>query len=649
MSVKPATVTYGVNGDRNAVMVVWVLANGDTGVPFEAVDFNECSMQATGTFGAGGSISFEGSNDGTTYSVLTDPQGNAITKTSGAFEQIEEVPRYQRPHCTAGDGTTSLTVTVWGVRRAQTSTGTTSSTSGIVDSVATLDADFNIDSLQSIHDTLKAGGGGSVRFICDPGTVYTPVLPLTWDITMVGLDLGRATIDISGIGAGNAWITVIASALGTDFPDSWWNLGITGGRIKGGFTIGTGASSGVTALRFNATAANSANNCVIRGVHIEQCYKALSFHSQSYLVKFYDLVINYNGIGLFNESGGVLPSENNVFVNALFGRNDVHINDVQGNIWRFYGTSFDYHSSQCFIMGGGCRITLTDCHLEFNYGANSGENLTPITLTGASTAFNMRGGRIYYNDSGQNPFWTSLISSDNGGHQIIVKPDKVFRLGRLTDTAGFDTLVGTTSNAGPYVEFECRSDNAAVSDTPAMTFVSDSGVGGLTRNGTDDPYNELAHHTSTTLTAAIARVTASENGVTLKNTKNMLKISGIGKVNICLPNEPSLRRKAWMFFTNAAFVTGSVTIKERVTSYGTKYDGTTVTNVVDTRGTLYAPTTVTLGATADTWIRRSWKDCNTGIVPNTRQFMSSLCMIEIDTTLLTAGALYLSYFAYDLI
>lgn len=67
-------------------------------------------------FGTGGSVTLEGSNDGVTFFPLTDPQGNAITKTAAALEVIEEVPRYIRPNCTAGDGTTDISVILWGRR-----------------------------------------------------------------------------------------------------------------------------------------------------------------------------------------------------------------------------------------------------------------------------------------------------------------------------------------------------------------------------------------------------------------------------------------------------------------------------------------------------------------------------------------------------
>lgn len=90
------------------------MANGDTGTPLPpdaTCDYQDRTIQITGTFGAGGSLSFKGSNDGgTTWVTMTDPLGNALTFTSAGLKQITEMPEKVRPEVTAGDGTTSLNV-----------------------------------------------------------------------------------------------------------------------------------------------------------------------------------------------------------------------------------------------------------------------------------------------------------------------------------------------------------------------------------------------------------------------------------------------------------------------------------------------------------------------------------------------------------
>jgi hypothetical protein len=51
-----------------------------------------------------------------TYFTLTDAQTTAISKTANAIEQIAEVCRFMRPLVTAGDGTTTLTATLYARR-----------------------------------------------------------------------------------------------------------------------------------------------------------------------------------------------------------------------------------------------------------------------------------------------------------------------------------------------------------------------------------------------------------------------------------------------------------------------------------------------------------------------------------------------------
>lgn len=96
---------------HTCVIATWAsMANGDDGEPIELANFADRSVQVTGTFGAGGSVRIEGSNDGVNYAPLTDPQGNNLDILSAKIEAISEVVRYIRPRVTAGDGTTAITV-----------------------------------------------------------------------------------------------------------------------------------------------------------------------------------------------------------------------------------------------------------------------------------------------------------------------------------------------------------------------------------------------------------------------------------------------------------------------------------------------------------------------------------------------------------
>lgn len=117
MSVIAPTISYP-NGDKSVVKVSWALmANGDTGAPFTFAGWADRSVHIAGTFGVGGTAQFKGSNNsGTSYIVLTDPQGNAISKTAESIEAVTELVEQVRPEVTAGDGTTSITVSFIGRR-----------------------------------------------------------------------------------------------------------------------------------------------------------------------------------------------------------------------------------------------------------------------------------------------------------------------------------------------------------------------------------------------------------------------------------------------------------------------------------------------------------------------------------------------------
>lgn len=101
--------------DDNAVRLTYAeMANGDDGEPFQLPDFPDRSVQVTGTLGAGGTLTVEGANDDTpTYHALTDPQGNSLAINALKVEKIQELTRLTRPRVTAGDGTTSLNVSVY--------------------------------------------------------------------------------------------------------------------------------------------------------------------------------------------------------------------------------------------------------------------------------------------------------------------------------------------------------------------------------------------------------------------------------------------------------------------------------------------------------------------------------------------------------
>jgi hypothetical protein len=116
MAVIPFTVTpLKTHGDTTCVIASWAPlthSGTDSGSPLEVPGALRCSVQVTGTFGASGTLLIEGSNDGTNYATLADPQGSALSVTSAKIEEVLEAVRYIRPRVSNGDGTTSLTCTL---------------------------------------------------------------------------------------------------------------------------------------------------------------------------------------------------------------------------------------------------------------------------------------------------------------------------------------------------------------------------------------------------------------------------------------------------------------------------------------------------------------------------------------------------------
>jgi len=108
--VKP---TINTLSDRNVVLVTWTnLANGDTGDPVSYPRHADKSAQVAGTFGAGGAVQIQGSNDSSNYVQLNDNGGTAISITAAGIKGVSENTRLVRPAVTAGDGSTLLTITM---------------------------------------------------------------------------------------------------------------------------------------------------------------------------------------------------------------------------------------------------------------------------------------------------------------------------------------------------------------------------------------------------------------------------------------------------------------------------------------------------------------------------------------------------------
>jgi hypothetical protein len=109
-----STINYSTESinDNLVVLVKWVgLTLGDDGAPFAGVHFPDRSVQAAGTFGAGGSVKLEGRLSADLgFVALTDPQGNDIDLASAKIEAVTELVQFIRPRITGGDGTTLINV-----------------------------------------------------------------------------------------------------------------------------------------------------------------------------------------------------------------------------------------------------------------------------------------------------------------------------------------------------------------------------------------------------------------------------------------------------------------------------------------------------------------------------------------------------------
>ena len=111
--ISPAIVTNHPPGDGSVITYSWTMVtNLDTGAPIPFAQWADRSVQMSGTWGAGGgTITWEGSNDGTTYFALSDPRADAIAKTADALEQVVGAALWARPRVSVAS-VTSVVVTL---------------------------------------------------------------------------------------------------------------------------------------------------------------------------------------------------------------------------------------------------------------------------------------------------------------------------------------------------------------------------------------------------------------------------------------------------------------------------------------------------------------------------------------------------------
>lgn len=100
--------------EGEAFLYTWsaLTSTNADGSAITAHEYGDRCMQITGTFDSA-TVVLQGSNDGTNWVTLTDPQGNSISKTAAALEQVMEIPRYTRVSTSGGAGSQNLVVTLF--------------------------------------------------------------------------------------------------------------------------------------------------------------------------------------------------------------------------------------------------------------------------------------------------------------------------------------------------------------------------------------------------------------------------------------------------------------------------------------------------------------------------------------------------------
>ena len=105
-------VVVDVTSFPNTIVQSWSALNATdtTGAAASYPQFNDKTVTVNGTFDTG-TLTMQGSNDGTNWFTLTDPAGNNVAFTAAGGKAIVENPLYIRP-VLSGAGADSLNVVV---------------------------------------------------------------------------------------------------------------------------------------------------------------------------------------------------------------------------------------------------------------------------------------------------------------------------------------------------------------------------------------------------------------------------------------------------------------------------------------------------------------------------------------------------------
>ncbi len=98
----------------NVVKVTWSpLTEADDGAPYPTAYLADKTVQSLGTFGAGGMVEWEGTNNGSANFVqLRDFRGKFISHMSDELSLVAENPQTIRPNVAAGSGVSVTAIAV---------------------------------------------------------------------------------------------------------------------------------------------------------------------------------------------------------------------------------------------------------------------------------------------------------------------------------------------------------------------------------------------------------------------------------------------------------------------------------------------------------------------------------------------------------
>lgn len=504
--------------------------------------------------------------------------------------------------------------------------------------------------------------GGVIEL--DPFGVYT--LNSTWTIEtgVVQVKGNRATINAPSLSAGTPAILLTNTTNGVNGVASGRGQYPSPSEVADIHLIGNTTSNrdyNAVGIRAHTGVTNSNVLCSLKNVRVTCFATGISIGSRAYFFRAYNFAVGQCGVALLQEAAASDYSEDIAFYGGTFFNSDCLVRTLFGQQFRFYGVSFDYFGDPsgsrvtandfAFDIQAGGLIELYGCHIEFDYGRYAGQTNSPITLSGANSRFVMHGGFFGTLSTVQQPLYRAPIATNNGSQVVVLRDVRVQSLARKTQPTLDDQLVcgAATDNTGVCAAVQIENlipYTFSLNDMPSC--VSYCTGPSLMRNGVDNPYTELNIRTSVTGTAAIANVGTTDGAVTARNsTGNMLKITGAGKVNITLPSLRADRRTAWSMFLNTSQAVGTVTVKQRDTTAVWKWDGAgALTATQDARNAYSSATkSITCGGT-NQFERVSWKDTSSDPGWSVRIGSGPVFAIEIDTTAMTSGAIYLDDIAY---